>query len=597
PFFPSYRLLIEAHDVVQEVFSVAAHQYVDFSESCCFCINLLQNSALVTAIMMHEDVAAGRNEVGVEVACPCIAVQAWMKAIEVHCWDSMLLQSIACYAQSHRDVDVWIVDFFEDNPDVAGRIVAQVVVMLRALFESRAEPLFGSVLSVLPILVTGMLHNEYLWLEAMSSGDFIRCLIRTVRLCVGRSITEDLKEAALRLASECLGIWRSVLEYKSSNIVASAHHHGLLQILRVVHRLKPLPSEFQSSVLGIITAFSRYCFYAKVCVSLHGDLSHVPSVVLATMAVPVSEGAVMIALHSLFRRVDWIWRHVDGNKTLYRCCSTCGSGNARGRCSRCRLSIYCDVWCQKFDQERHSQFCIPDMSTFDIDADGRMSDACDEPWLMRYFNGMIVEYLHLSEGDVVRERGEYAEQRGDVSLAEVVIVVDFGSVGERVSFMVAGPTERALIAITTPEPYTLAMYYPPTSRKIFVRWRVGSLFRFNFFFEIETSTSHRVTESSGDSTRLGHLGVRTRVTRESRTHESGRGSEYPSADHESSHNDLQIFSNSNGPLRGSNELYATISPDPATRAESRSDAIGHNDDQDQDDYYDYWRLGQRPGPG
>ncbi|KAF8988855.1 hypothetical protein BDZ89DRAFT_1055330 [Hymenopellis radicata] len=42
----------------------------------------------------------------------------------------------------------------------------------------------------------------------------------------------------------------------------------------------------------------------------------------------------------------------------------------------------------------------------------------------------------------------------------------------------------------------------------------------------QTSTSHRVTESSGDSTRVGHVGVRTRVTRESRTHESERGSEY-----------------------------------------------------------------------
>ncbi|KAF9036006.1 hypothetical protein BDZ89DRAFT_1223266 [Hymenopellis radicata] len=37
---------------------------------------------------------------------------------------------------------------------------------------------------------------------------------------------------------------------------------------------------------------------------------------------------------------------------------------------------------------------------------------------------------------------------------------------------------------------------------------------------LETSTSHRVTESSGDSTRFGHVGVRTRVTRESYTRES-----------------------------------------------------------------------------
>ncbi|KAF9027817.1 hypothetical protein BDZ89DRAFT_1256575 [Hymenopellis radicata] len=59
---------------------------------------------------------------------------------------------------------------------------------------------------------------------------------------------------------------------------------------------------------------------------------------------------------------------------------------------------------------------------------------------------------------------------------------------------------------------------------------------------VETSTSHRVTESSGDSTRLGHLGVRTRVIRESRSHESGRESEYGSANCESSYDDSQIFS-------------------------------------------------------
>ncbi|KAF9010892.1 hypothetical protein BDZ89DRAFT_1226434 [Hymenopellis radicata] len=57
----------------------------------------------------------------------------------------------------------------------------------------------------------------------------------------------------------------------------------------------------------------------------------------------------------------------------------------------------------------------------------------------------------------------------------------------------------------------------------------------------ETSTSHRVTESSGDSTRFGHVGVRTRVTRESRTHESERESEYWVSDRESSHNDSQIL--------------------------------------------------------
>ncbi|KAF8990622.1 hypothetical protein BDZ89DRAFT_1151860 [Hymenopellis radicata] len=59
--------------------------------------------------------------------------------------------------------------------------------------------------------------------------------------------------------------------------------------------------------------------------------------------------------------------------------------------------------------------------------------------------------------------------------------------------------------------------------------------------ELETSTSHRVTESSGDSTRLGHLGVRTRVTHESHTRESGYESEYRSVGRESSHNESQIF--------------------------------------------------------
>ncbi|KAF8990175.1 hypothetical protein BDZ89DRAFT_1124477 [Hymenopellis radicata] len=71
---------------------------------------------------------------------------------------------------------------------------------------------------------------------------------------------------------------------------------------------------------------------------------------------------------------------------------------------------------------------------------------------------------------------------------------------------------------------------------------------------LETSTSHRVTESSGDSTRFGHVGVRTRVTRESHTRES---------EHESE---------ANGPQRLENETCAIILPDPAIRAESRSDA-------------------------
>ncbi|KAF9023067.1 hypothetical protein BDZ89DRAFT_1193280 [Hymenopellis radicata] len=58
---------------------------------------------------------------------------------------------------------------------------------------------------------------------------------------------------------------------------------------------------------------------------------------------------------------------------------------------------------------------------------------------------------------------------------------------------------------------------------------------------LETSTSHRVTESSGDSTRFGHVGVHTRVT-------------------------------PNGPQRLENETCAIILPDPVIRAESRSDA-------------------------
>ncbi|KAF9004140.1 hypothetical protein BDZ89DRAFT_1049628 [Hymenopellis radicata] len=66
---------------------------------------------------------------------------------------------------------------------------------------------------------------------------------------------------------------------------------------------------------------------------------------------------------------------------------------------------------------------------------------------------------------------------------------------------------------------------------------------------LETSTSHRVTESSGDSTRFGHVGVRTRVTRESHTRES---------EHESE---------ANGPQRLENETCAIILPDPAIRAD------------------------------
>ncbi|KAF9025947.1 hypothetical protein BDZ89DRAFT_1179482 [Hymenopellis radicata] len=62
---------------------------------------------------------------------------------------------------------------------------------------------------------------------------------------------------------------------------------------------------------------------------------------------------------------------------------------------------------------------------------------------------------------------------------------------------------------------------------------------------LETSTSHRVTESSGDSTRVGHVGVRTRVTCESRTHESERESEYQSV-------------GANGPQRLENETSSFL---------------------------------------
>ncbi|KAF8997357.1 hypothetical protein BDZ89DRAFT_1052003 [Hymenopellis radicata] len=94
----------------------------------------------------------------------------------------------------------------------------------------------------------------------------------------------------------------------------------------------------------------------------------------------------------------------------------------------------------------------------------------------------------------------------------------------------------------------------PRSRVLPPRTRLDYLL--NPQGHLETSTSHRVTESSGDSTRVGHVGVRTRVTRESRTHESERESEY----------------RANGPQRLENETCAIILLDPAIRAESRSDA-------------------------
>ncbi|KAF8992423.1 hypothetical protein BDZ89DRAFT_1054171 [Hymenopellis radicata] len=272
-FFPYSGIIVEADRIVREVFNVACHKYVYYDEPCTFCINLLKNSAYVNAIFTHWDVLPARNDVRSTVACTPLAVNAWIRASQSYRGDSMLLQSLAQYALSHPCVQELSNTFFDQHPGCVKHIVADVVDMLGALFELPSVERFGDVLCTFPIITFGMLDRGQLWLEAMSSADFIRWLIRTLRFCIGRSITEEIQRSALDVASQCLGLWRSLLEYEPANVVAAAHHHGLIEIVRLVERVVPLRSDFHESILGILSALSDYSFYPAVCRSLCRDLS------------------------------------------------------------------------------------------------------------------------------------------------------------------------------------------------------------------------------------------------------------------------------------------------------------------------------------
>ncbi|KAF8987505.1 hypothetical protein BDZ89DRAFT_1152632 [Hymenopellis radicata] len=140
---PSGAILIEADRVVHQVFSGACNEYVHSEEPPVSCVDRLRNSAFVMTYLSLSELLPVRKDMHIQLPRLPVAVEAMIKAIQLHGGDYVLLHSLADYARRDPNERDLVVAFFDHHPGAEKRIVAQFVDMLRAMTESPCWDLFG----------------------------------------------------------------------------------------------------------------------------------------------------------------------------------------------------------------------------------------------------------------------------------------------------------------------------------------------------------------------------------------------------------------------------------------------------------------------